>query len=62
MQEFVAGRGEHHEIMMTPSLICLWDVEIFLSNRQLEIMSFKFRREVGIRITAKGVCSGGSDY
>lgn len=26
---------------------------MFLSNRQLEIMSLKFKREVGIRITAK---------
>lgn len=37
----------------TPSVICLWDTEIFLSSRQLEIMSLKFRREVGIRVTAK---------
>lgn len=37
----------------TPSVICLWDTEIFLFRRQLEIMRLKFRREVGIRVIAK---------
>lgn len=51
MQEFRGGTsGDHSDI---PHLTYLRDIVMFLSSRQPDIMSLRFRREVGIRVTAK---------